>query len=310
MGRKPERHTRTAHKRPVDPPCLCLRAPRAVSYWVANPITTIPTSTDGEIGTHEGQECKASTELLAELLEAGEARATPAALADEGDDITIDFSKKRKTKKVSKLITSHQEMGAGPGIGTALTTEDVSSGDDAGATEPPSDPYSYGVLLSRLFEKLQQEHPSHPTLRSFESGRARKSNVPPPTLARVGGRRVAVCNFGLICAALRRPTAHVQSFVESELATTTSLDAQAETLTLLGRYTDKHVEQLLRKYIHEFVVCAQCKALETDLHKCGREWIIRCVCCNAEETRAAIKSGFRALRKGERRVAREVGASS
>jgi len=277
----------------------------------------IPTSADGEIGAHDRQE----------VLEAGEARATPAIPADDGDEeITIDFSKKRKKKKAVNHINQSGITVAGLDIEqvldgeedrsrrdaeqrTCCTNTDGRSGSDIGVTHLQSDPYSYGSLLSRLFDKLQQEHPNHPTLLSTETGRARKSNVPPPALARVGGRRVAVCNFGIICSALRRPPAHVQSFFETELATTTSLDGQNDVLTMLGRFTDKQVEQLLRKYIHEYVVCAQCKALETHLHKtCGRELLIRCACCNAEESRAAIKSGFRAVSKGERRVARALGA--
>lgn len=164
--------------------------------------------------------------------------------------------------------------------------------------------YSYSFLLGRLRERLGEDHPSHPSLRSADKHR---SKVPPPQLARVGGRRVAVCNFGSICAALSRPTAHVQSFFLSELATTGSLDEKQETLTVLAALQAKGAEQILRKYVHEYVACEQCKALETAVIETkGRGGdVLRCGCCGAERLLAPIKSGFRAVRRGERRANRE-----
>ena len=116
---------------------------------------------------------------------------------------------------------------------------------------------------------------------------------------------MAVCNFGAISTALRREPAHVQHFLLSELATTGALDGKGEQLTIIGNLQSKHMEQLLRKYVHEFVACSQCRSLETSIRKAkGREQQLVCACCSAERLLPPIKSGFQAVRRGERRAAR------
>ena len=291
----------------------------AVLHWVPTSPTTIPTFADGKIG-----EINKSDDDSSQTPPGGiDKQPAPAAVSD--DETDIDFTKKLRRKKKNtkgriysedggqgleegRDLTAKQEVEATETCSTSCATSTVSASEalqETGADACGPSQYRYGSLLSRLYHKLQDEHPEHPTVRASTQQRAHKSNVPPPKLARVGGRRVAVCNFGSICSALRRPTTHVQSYVDAELATTSSLDGQAETLTLLGKFTDKHVEQLLRKYIHEYVVCEQCKALETVLCKVQREFLLWCSCCNAEVSRPAINKGFRAVRRGERRTARQ-----
>lgn len=164
--------------------------------------------------------------------------------------------------------------------------------------------YSYTFLLGRLQDSLRRDHPSHPSLRS--ENRQQRSHVPPPQLAKVGGRRVSVTNFGAIVEALKRDAAHVQAFLLAELATTGSLDGSGESLTLASTLQAKHVEQLLRKYVHEYVICGQCKSLDTVLLKAekARDSLLVCKCCNAERTLSTIKVGFQAVRRGERRACR------
>lgn len=301
---------------PLPPP-----AGAAVLHWVTTIPTTIPTFADGEIGEIDRPDDGSCGKPPTGTKE------SPTAVSDDEEE--IDFTKKLKRKK-KKALGRTEDAGQGLEKTSALATTEAAEAAEAAGTgsasraaspdsasptlvhEKGADadtcgplPYSYGSLLSRVFRKLQDEHPEHPTVRASTHQRAHKSNVPPPKLARVGGRRVAVCNFGEICNALRRPTTHVQSFVDAELATSSALDGEAQALTLLGKFTDKQLEQLLRKYIHEYVVCAQCKALETVLGKVRREFVLLCSCCNAETSRPAISRGFRAVRRGERRTARQ-----
>lgn len=165
-------------------------------------------------------------------------------------------------------------------------------------------PYTYRELLSRLRASVAADHPAHPSLRDDERQR---SNVPPPQLARVGGRRVAICNLGAIASALRRTPTHLRDFLLAELAATGSLDGAAESLTVLAALKQKHVEGLVRLYVHQYVVCNQCKALDTRIivkaKGKGGDYL-RCACCSAERQLAPITDGFRAVRRGERRVQR------
>lgn len=181
----------------------------------------------------------------------------------------------------------------------------ISSGTVAdAATALLQPPYTYGELLSRLRASVAADHPAHPSLQRDDE--RRRSNVPPPQLARVGGRRVAICNLGAIASALHRTPTHLRDFLLAELATTGSLDGATECLTVLAALQQKHVEALVRKYVHEYVACGECKALDTRIAKAGAKGgdYLRCACCSAERQLAPITDGFRAVRRGERRLQR------
>ena len=81
----------------------------------------------------------------------------------------------------------------------------------------------------------------------------------------------------------------------------------AMSLTVLAALKQKHVEGLVRLYVHQYVVCNQCKALDTRIivkaKGKGGDYL-RCACCSAERQLAPITDGFRAVRRGERRVQR------
>lgn len=247
---------------------------------------------------------------------------------ETSEDVELDFSKKKKKKAkqpVPALVADADKSTSGgggeppeaPNEKSPTGSDDGMPRADAEGDEPEqqrSSPdqtaatgsheggmYSYAYLLTRLRDTLRVDQPAHPSLRSDKQ----RSHVPPPKLARVGGRRVGICNFGTICAALHRPPEHAQSFLLSELATTGALDAAAETLTVLAALQTKQAEQLIKRYVQEYVLCGQCRALETVMVKGkGRAEILRCSCCSAERLLPPIKSGFIAVRRGERRANR------
>lgn len=245
----------------------------------------------------------------------------------EADEVALDFSKmKKKPKKTRPPPPREEETGSSaswsapassdggeleappqglqPSPREAAETDEAAAGGEEARAKDDAEGglYPYTFLLSRLRDSLRQEHPSHPSLRSEK----KRSHVPPPTLAKVGGRRVAITNFGTICSALRRPAEHVKSFLVSELATTGAVDGAGETLTLLAALQAKQAEQLIRKYVQAYVQCAQCHDLGTELSKGkNRVEVLRCTCCNAERLLDPIKAGFVALRRGERRAKRD-----
>lgn len=249
-----------------------------------------------------------------------EKKLNAAGTEDAGEVLELGTKKKKKKKEKLKeeettVAEHHETEDEATAVTTGAARDDVCVDADGacavGETKEASSGadgfdggvYSYAYLLSRLHAALREDHPSHPTLRTEDE--RHRSRVPPPQLAKVGGRRVALCNFGAIANALKRDPAHVQHFLLSELATTGAVDGNGEQLTIVGSLRSKHVEQLLRKYVHEYVACSQCKALDTVLFKTkGREQRLVCTCCNAERLLQPIKNGFRAVRRGERRAAR------
>jgi translation initiation factor 2 subunit 2 len=143
---------------------------------------------------------------------------------------------------------------------------------------------------------------------------------------------------------LKRTQEHIQSFFLAELGTTGSIDG-SERFLIRGKYPPKNIENLLRKYIavsiitqtiihydrivtrflscamlriyahrillQEYVTCTMCKSLDTELTKdpISRLSFLNCQSCGSQRSVAAIKAGYHATVKGERKKAREAAAS-
>ncbi len=127
----------------------------------------------------------------------------------------------------------------------------------------------------------------------------------PPAVSRVGTTRTAWTNFKEICTGMKRAPDHVLSFFLAELGTTGSIDG-SDRLLVRGKYQPKYIESLLRKYIAEFVICSMCRNLNTELQRDSttRLWMMNCLTCRCNRTVNAIKAGFLATKKGERKKAR------
>jgi len=132
--------------------------------------------------------------------------------------------------------------------------------------------------------------------------------IKPPNVKRVGSRRVAWSNFGEICQSLNRQADHIHSFVLSELGTDGSIAMGGQHLVLKGRYNHKHIENLIRKYISEYVQCSMCRSPNTTLIRdaSSRLYDINCKACGAAKSVTNINRGFQAVARGERRAARNA----
>ncbi|KAF4719427.1 eukaryotic translation initiation factor 2 [Perkinsus olseni] len=186
-------------------------------------------------------------------------------------------SKEKKAKKEKKSKSSHEG-------------EDVSF--QRGVV------YPYEQLLARVHEMINEKNPAL-------GGSKRAMRLPPPKIERVGSKRVSFVNFGEICARMNRSKEHVLQFFLSELGTTGSLAADGQ-LILKGRYMAKHIESLLRKYLSAYVTCPMCKSLNTEFVRdpATRLYAMKCNNCGASRTVHAIKSGFHATTRADRKAAK------
>ena len=152
-------------------------------------------------------------------------------------------------------------------------------------------------LLDRVYEFIQSRNPA---LANRETKRLK-----PPKVERVGSTRSCWVNFDEICSSLQRNPDHVKDFYLTELNTTGSVDGKKQ-MIIKGKYPAKQIESLLRKYISEYVMCENCRSLETTLSRDAetRLFFISCHACGASRSVSAIRGGFKAVRKGERRRAR------
>jgi len=117
----------------------------------------------------------------------------------------------------------------------------------------------------------------------------------PPQVVRDGSRKVVWVNFPDICKTLSRAEGHLFEFALAELGTTGSLNGD-HSFVMRGRFTDKHLESLLRKYVQQYVACQMCRSLNTTISKDSHSRLTTLTCkqCFANRTVNNISTGFSA----------------
>lgn len=154
--------------------------------------------------------------------------------------------------------------------------------------------YTYGELLSRFYSVLRAKNPEL-------AGEKRRYTIVPPSVHRDGSKKTMFTNLVDICKRMNRPAEHVIQFLFTELGTTGSIDGN-QYLILKGRFQQKQIEGILRRYILEYVTCKTCKSPETVLTKENRLFFITCESCGSSRSVATIKSGFMAQTTKRSRV--------
>jgi translation initiation factor 2 subunit 2 len=92
---------------------------------------------------------------------------------------------------------------------------------------------------------------------------------------------------------MHRQPEHVIQFMFAEMGTTGSVDGSAR-LVIKGRFQQKQIEHVLRRYIVEYVTCKTCKSPDTLLTKENRIFFMSCESCGSRRSVNTIKSGFQA----------------
>eukprot|EP01129_Flabellula_baltica_P005286 TRINITY_DN18_c0_g1_i1.p1 TRINITY_DN18_c0_g1~~TRINITY_DN18_c0_g1_i1.p1 ORF type:complete len:238 (-),score=55.54 TRINITY_DN18_c0_g1_i1:88-753(-) len=158
--------------------------------------------------------------------------------------------------------------------------------------------YKYPELLKRLYDKRSQ---------FGEAGEFRTTRryIEPPAVGRMGSTKVVWTNFNSNCESIKRQPQHVLDFMLAELGTTGSI-AQDNKLVMRGRFQSKQLENLLLKYIGEYVTCSTCGSPETQLKKDNRILFKVCESCGSSTAVSSIKSGYRA-QTTSRRILRGQG---
>ena len=261
------------------------------------------------------------------------AAAPPPAPAEDDEDEVLDFSKSKKKKKKQKEDEGADDKaekaegatgaaegdegegeddddGDGVGFGQADDDDDDDDdddGDDDGEDEggeggfisiPADREYKYEELLDRMYSLL---HANNPEL----AGDRKRFLIKPPQVVREGSKRVVLTNFGEICKTLNRSMDHVYSFMLAEMGTTGSIDASSR-MVIKGRFPPKAIEQIIRRYVGEYVSCSSCKSPATALQKQNRLYFMQCNNCGARRSVTPIKTGFVAISRGARKKNRAV----
>lgn len=103
-------------------------------------------------------------------------------------------------------------------------------------------PIMYELLLNRFFNLLAQKNPDH------ASSGAKSYKIPPPQCMREGNKKTIFANIAEICKRMKRSDEHVTAYLFAELGTNGSVDGSRR-LVIKGRFQQKQIENVLRKYI-------------------------------------------------------------
>jgi translation initiation factor 2 subunit 2 len=103
-------------------------------------------------------------------------------------------------------------------------------------------PIEYPLLLTRFFAQLQLHNPD------LASSGSKSYKIPPPQCLREGNKKTIFANIAEICKRMKRTDEHVTQFLFAELGTSGSVDGSRR-LVIKGRFQQKQIENVLRRYI-------------------------------------------------------------
>lgn len=213
----------------------------------------------------------------------------PSEAMDEDDLDLMLPAKKKKSKKVDfqddgELLEKDDALDD-DGKNTDDITFSSTTGPAWAGTERD---YTYDELLNRVFNIMRERNPD------MVAGEKRKFVMKPPQVVRVGTKKSSFVNFTDICKLLHRQPKHLLAFLLAELGTSGSIDGNSQ-LIIKGRFQQKQIENVLRRYIKEYVTCHTCRSPDTILQKDTRLYFLQCETCHSRCSVASIKTGFQAV---------------
>ncbi|KAI9658200.1 MAG: hypothetical protein M1831_004047 [Alyxoria varia] len=190
------------------------------------------------------------------------------------DDLDLAALKKKKKKKTAKTDDTQdfdaklKASGADNEVAIEATNEaaeDIAP-KDAGDMKEGTGVWAhdnnqnlgYNLLLSRFFQMLNVHSPDS------SISDAKRVKIPPPQCLREGNKKTIFANLAEISARMNRSSEHVTQFLFAELGTTGSTTGENR-LVIKGKFLQKQIENVLRRYIVEYVTCKTCRSPDTDL---------------------------------------------
>ncbi|KAJ1344198.1 hypothetical protein BSLG_001338 [Batrachochytrium salamandrivorans] len=145
--------------------------------------------------------------------------------------------------------------------------------------------YTYSELLNRVFNIIRLNNPER------AQGGSVKYNIVAPQILKEGSKKTLFANLVDFCRRMRRAPDHLVQFLFAELGTSGSIDGN-QRLIIKGKFQQKQIENVLKRYIVEYVTCKTCKSAETVLTKENRLFFLQCESCGSSRSVSAIKTGF------------------
>lgn len=136
-------------------------------------------------------------------------------------------------------------------------------------------PYDYENLLFRLQQIKTTD------------GIKTKNSLPPIQVTKKNKTSIIV-NFQTYGDLLKRPLEHISHFYKEETGLCNSINIHNQ-LIIQGNLGEVQCENILRNYIKGFVLCKQCKSIDTQLLKENGLTFLICQKCSAKSSMGKIK---------------------
>ncbi|WZH43552.1 domain found in IF2B/IF5-domain-containing protein [Fusarium acuminatum] len=262
----------------------------------------VPAAEDGALDLSLLKKKKKKSKKVDDADADADADAAPAEDATPAEDGGLDLTLKKKKKKVkapkeddfTKQLEK-LELKEGDEVEEVPQEQEGDMHEGTGIwAHDETKTIGYSMLLGRFFNQLTERNPDHvsPGTKSYK--------IPPPQCMREGNRKTVFANIADICKRMKRTEEHVTAYLFAELGTSGSVDGSRR-LVIKGRFQQKQIENVVRKYIIEYVTCKTCKSPDTELNKGeNRLYFITCNNCGSRRSVTAIKTGFSA-QVGKRR---------
>ncbi len=133
---------------------------------------------------------------------------------------------------------------------------------------------NYEMLLTRAKQRMPQS--------VFEKERFEI----PKVIGHFEGNKTIISNFLLIANTLRRTQEHLLKYILRELAAPGEVNRSG--LLIIGsKISASRINEKIKQYAHEFVLCPQCGKPDTDIKKEGDISFMKCSACG---TKTPVKS--------------------
>ena len=102
----------------------------------------------------------------------------------------------------------------------------------------------------------------------------------PKVRGHIQGNKTVISNFRDIATTLGRPVEHMMKFVVKELAAPGGM--KGNNFILGTKIAASRINDKIRQYAHEYVLCSACGKPDTKLEKEGNVTYLKCAACGAK----------------------------
>ncbi|MBW2967720.1 translation initiation factor IF-2 subunit beta [Candidatus Woesearchaeota archaeon] len=110
----------------------------------------------------------------------------------------------------------------------------------------------------------------------------------PKVMGHIQGNKTIISNFHHIAGVLGRTPEHLLKYVLKELATPGNLTRNA--LMLGAKVPASRINEKIRKYASEFVLCQECGKPDTTIIKEGELSYLKCQACGSKHAVKSMKA--------------------